>query len=479
MELIASLPSDWLAIADPAMRGPAPLLADEPLTEQASAADSVFALLLASRERSLPAGESLPVGGNALPSITPDECEAPQPVLAAALFQPAQVAASTVAAPEGETADNLLPRLTPQRGLRDAATTTIAALRLPTASALPAEAARFESLPLTPMLVDAGGAPSPPSQSTTVASPTAIGLPPLAPSAWNIPFGSPAALAEAPAAPPPPRDALIASVEARAAESSVGAELAARNGDTTRGAVTRLEAMPSDALVDPALPDSSGGKTVSAPAQPLADIVVAQQGASVAGPVTVDAARAFRRQLVVEATAVADPSPGVDSPAPTNAAHPTLVQRPLTDAVPATNQSSQGAAVDTRAADWHQAFADRVRWIVDQRVGEARIKLNPPELGAVDVKISLVDDKTFVQVTAHSAAARDEIAQGLPRLRELFTASGLELGGANVRGGHDDRGGQGGTAAPARFFEPVAGSPEEPRHTRPASVAAARIDVFA
>ena len=100
-------------------------------------------------------------------------------------------------------------------------------------------------------------------------------------------------------------------------------------------------------------------------------------------------------------------------------------------------QAVPGAPVDTRSPTWHEAFASRVQWLVDTQVGEAHIKLNPPELGAVDVKISLVDDKTYVQLTTATAAARDELSQSLPRLRELFTASGLELGGASVHNGRD------------------------------------------
>jgi flagellar hook-length control protein FliK len=130
---------------------------------------------------------------------------------------------------------------------------------------------------------------------------------------------------------------------------------------------------------------------------------------------------------------------------------------------------------------WHEAFASRVQWLVDTQVGEARIKLNPPELGAVDVKISLVDDQTFVQLTAATAGARDELAHGLPRLRELLTASGLELGGATVQSGADGRRDSGGHAAHAaqaerRGLERAFGdTPATPAPRR----AAGRIDVFA
>jgi hypothetical protein len=97
------------------------------------------------------------------------------------------------------------------------------------------------------------------------------------------------------------------------------------------------------------------------------------------------------------------------------------------------------------------------------------------------VKIALQDDKTYVQMVAHSANARDELAQGLPRLRELLSAGGLELGGATVSGGHDERGAFGAAtpqpiARVARFAADVV-QPDAPRARLGAG--AAVIDTFA
>ena len=80
------------------------------------------------------------------------------------------------------------------------------------------------------------------------------------------------------------------------------------------------------------------------------------------------------------------------------------------------------------------ALAERLHWMIDQNLGEARIKLNPPQLGAIDIKITVADDQTFVQFTASQAGAREAIESALPRLRDLLGAAGLELGGATVGG---------------------------------------------
>ena len=144
---------------------------------------------------------------------------------------------------------------------------------------------------------------------------------------------------------------------------------------------------------------------------------------------------------------------------------------------------SAGDALDTNAARWHDALAARIQWLVDHDVGEAKIKLNPPELGALDVKIALQDDKTYVQMVAHSASARDELAQSLPRLRELLSAGGLELGGATVSGGHDDRGAFGSAAPqPIARMAAFASAADDVRPDIPRArlgVGAAVIDTFA
>jgi len=137
--------------------------------------------------------------------------------------------------------------------------------------------------------------------------------------------------------------------------------------------------------------------------------------------------------------------------------------------------------VDAQAARWHDALASRIQWLVDHDVGEAQIKLNPPELGAIDVKVSMLDDKTFVQMTAQSAAARDELSHSLPRLRELLSAGGLDLGGATVSGGRDERGAYQAAPAPVSRAASFAAAASEAIDAVPRArlSSAARIDTFA
>jgi flagellar hook-length control protein FliK len=62
----------------------------------------------------------------------------------------------------------------------------------------------------------------------------------------------------------------------------------------------------------------------------------------------------------------------------------------------------------------------------------ARIAVNPPELGPVEVRINVVGDEANIQIAAPHAATRDALQDALPRLRAALGDSGLALGDANV-----------------------------------------------
>lgn len=146
-------------------------------------------------------------------------------------------------------------------------------------------------------------------------------------------------------------------------------------------------------------------------------------------------------------------------------------------AAPAT-PPPQPRPIDLAGADGADQLAARIRWIVDRNLGEARLTLHPPELGALDIKISLVDDKTFVQVVSHHAAARDLIEQTLPRLREMLSAVGLEIGGASVSDGRGDGRGTGFVAGAPPEPAPL-DFPIEPESRTPEPVPVGQIDVYA
>ena len=90
--------------------------------------------------------------------------------------------------------------------------------------------------------------------------------------------------------------------------------------------------------------------------------------------------------------------------------------------------------------EWGRQFAERVGWVIQARVPQAQLTLNPEHLGPIDMAIEVEDAQARVQFAAAHAQTREAIEQSLPRLREMLEQQGLELAQADV-GGRDDRSG--------------------------------------
>ena len=105
--------------------------------------------------------------------------------------------------------------------------------------------------------------------------------------------------------------------------------------------------------------------------------------------------------------------------------------------------------VPVRDPAWPQAVAAEIRFLTDQKVEAATLRLSPEHLGPVEVRIDVRDNNVNVSFGVAHGDTQAALEQALPRLREMFAAAGLNLGQASVqqearRGSH-----HGSTAAAA------------------------------
>lgn len=88
------------------------------------------------------------------------------------------------------------------------------------------------------------------------------------------------------------------------------------------------------------------------------------------------------------------------------------------------------------------AFADelgaQVAMWTRQGVQQAELRLNPAEMGPVQVRIQLSGEQAQVQFVAEAAATRDALQAALPELSQALAAEGLQLAGADVQAGRQD-----------------------------------------
>ena len=86
---------------------------------------------------------------------------------------------------------------------------------------------------------------------------------------------------------------------------------------------------------------------------------------------------------------------------------------------------ASGAAFGTPG--WSNAVANRVTWLMDNRMMTAELRLDPPDLGPLSVKIAMGDGQAQVSFVSQSGDVRSAIDQSIAKLRELFEERNIDL----------------------------------------------------
>lgn len=102
--------------------------------------------------------------------------------------------------------------------------------------------------------------------------------------------------------------------------------------------------------------------------------------------------------------------------------------------LPASQAATPQLPVQTPASSqaWAEDVGNQVRWMLGRAESKAELVLTPPNLGKLEVSISLAGDQTTAHFVASSQAARDALEQALPRLREMLQQAGIQLNQSNV-----------------------------------------------
>lgn len=82
--------------------------------------------------------------------------------------------------------------------------------------------------------------------------------------------------------------------------------------------------------------------------------------------------------------------------------------------------------------EWNNQVADSIRWMSKSNISLAELKLNPAELGSIEIRIYTEDQQTRVSIVTSQAATREIIESTLSRLREMLQSSGLQLEHSDV-----------------------------------------------
>ncbi|PMN67301.1 flagellar hook-length control protein FliK [Enterovibrio norvegicus] len=91
-------------------------------------------------------------------------------------------------------------------------------------------------------------------------------------------------------------------------------------------------------------------------------------------------------------------------------------------------------------AEAANALSERVNMMLSKNLKHVDIRLDPPEMGRMQIKLSMNQDQATVQFTVANTQARDLVEQSMPRLREMLQQQGLQLAQSSVQ--QQDAGGR-------------------------------------
>ena len=126
-----------------------------------------------------------------------------------------------------------------------------------------------------------------------------------------------------------------------------------------------------------------------------------------------------------------------------------LTVKPMTATTPSTADNSVKAQLMVSTpfqqgqTGWSQDVGEQLTWMSKQGIKEAEIHLDPPELGPLQVKVTVEKDQAHVSFVVQHSSVREALDQNAMRLREMFEAEGLNLANLDVSDQSQQRESQG------------------------------------
>ncbi|QCU90449.1 flagellar hook-length control protein FliK [Thiomicrorhabdus sediminis] len=93
----------------------------------------------------------------------------------------------------------------------------------------------------------------------------------------------------------------------------------------------------------------------------------------------------------------------------------------------------QSISVPVRSPQWGQALGQRVVFMANNNLQQAKITLNPEHLGPVQVKLQLgKDQQMHVTMHAQHLTTREAMENAMPRLKEMLEQAGIDVASVTV-----------------------------------------------
>ncbi len=185
----------------------------------------------------------------------------------------------------------------------------------------------------------------------------------------------------------------------------------------------RTETAATLAMADPAPPLPDPARI----AVPSADATFQPPGSPAAArPATIEPA-------TIELSATRDPllTQRPDPEAPVNLV-PMASERAENAARPPAHPVRLDIAAPVASREFGAEVGNRLVWMATHNHQVAELRIEPPQLGPVEVRLSLANDQASLSIASPHAAVRDAIQASLPRLQDMLQGLGITLANVSV-----------------------------------------------
>ena len=271
------------------------------------------------------------------------------------------------------------------------------------------------------------------AEASVPAIPAATVPPPADPAAEMLAMvGSIQLAIQPPAAKAAPELSARASLKTEGKNLATGALLAAGQGSGKAAATVIAQADSGD------FADSLGlaqGKTSATPGTSV------PSGKAEPGKLAIDA------QLAATAKAGSAVSDAIIKEAPADLSRLAAQLQPgaLQQAAVAVPTDKLTGRVGTPA--WDQQLGQKVVWMAAGGDQSATLTLNPPDLGPVQVVLTVTNDQADAAFMSAQPEVRQALEAAMPRLREMMSEAGIAFGSATVSAGTPEQQNNGERAA--------------------------------
>jgi len=82
--------------------------------------------------------------------------------------------------------------------------------------------------------------------------------------------------------------------------------------------------------------------------------------------------------------------------------------------------------------DFVDQVKDKVMVMINKRLQQLEIRLDPAELGSMQVKLNMQNEQAAVSIVVQNSQAKEALDQNIQKLRDMLQESGVDVGDANI-----------------------------------------------